>query len=171
MCIQPMKKDQDTQKNARDILTFYAMQEDTREDRHQFWQDRARQLLQSYRTMKKQAERAAGPLPDALKVLDQSLQQGKQGFDLEEILQNPNSCASVCRYIEYRMQQYQVAADKRDAERRRWRVLYSRYLAPRPLGRVQLCAQEFISKSTLYRDESAALERLSVLLFGVVAGM
>lgn len=45
MCIQPMKKDQDTQKNARDILTFYAMQEDTREDRHQFWQDRARQLL------------------------------------------------------------------------------------------------------------------------------
>ena len=39
------KKDQDIQKNVRDILTFYAMQEDTREDRHQFWQDRARQLL------------------------------------------------------------------------------------------------------------------------------
>lgn len=25
MCIQPMKKDQDIQKNVRDILTFYAM--------------------------------------------------------------------------------------------------------------------------------------------------
>ena len=32
MCIQPMKKDQDIQKNVRDILTFYAMQEDTREE-------------------------------------------------------------------------------------------------------------------------------------------
>ena len=41
MCIQPMKKDQDIQKNVRDILTFYAMQEDTREARHRFWQDRA----------------------------------------------------------------------------------------------------------------------------------
>ena len=158
-------------RELREILNLYAIQEDGRQRCHRVWQDRAQQLLQSYRTMKKQAERAAGPLPDALEVLDQSLQQGKQGFDLEGILQNPNSCASVCRYIEYRMQQYQVAADKRDADRRRWRVLYSRYLAPHPLGRVQLCAQEFISKSTLYRDESAALERLSVLLFGVVAGM
>ena len=158
-------------RELREILNLYAIQEDGRQRCHRVWQDSARQLLQSYRTMKKQAERAAGPLPDALEVFDQSLQQGKQGFDLEGILQNPNSCASVCRYIEYRMQQYQVAAGKRDADRRRWRVLYSRYLAPHPLGRVQLCAQEFISKSTLYRDESAALERLSVLLFGVVAGM
>lgn len=36
---------------------------------------------------------SAGPLPDALEVLDQSLQQGKQGFELEGILQNPNSCS------------------------------------------------------------------------------
>ena len=56
MCIQPMKKDLDIQKNVRDILTFYAMQEDTREDRHRFWQDRARQLLQGYRTMKQRQQ-------------------------------------------------------------------------------------------------------------------
>lgn len=157
-------------KNVRDVLTFYAMQENTREDRHRFWQDRARQLLQSYRTMKQKATAAKPPLPAAILVLDASLQRGQNQFDIDWILQSSARCASVCRYMETMMESYQnMAACRSEEEKRCWRLLQNRYFSPLEKSRTILCEQEHISRSTFYRDECAAVKQMSVLLFGVVA--
>lgn len=166
------KKNQDIQKNVRDILTFFAMQEDTREERHRFWHDRARQLLQSYRTMKQKATAAKSPLPAAILVLDASLQRGQNQFDIDWILQSSARCSSVCRYMETMMESYQnMVACRSEEEKRCWRLLQSRHFSPFEKSRTSLCEQEHISKSTFYRYEARAVKHLSVFLFGVVAGL
>ena len=58
---------------------------------------------------------------------------------------------------------------RREEDKRHLYVLTMRYLAPEPMTVGELAFSLCLDKSTVHRDIRAAIEKLSVLLFGVYA--
>lgn len=64
---------------------------------------------------------------------------------------------------------YRVLCEHSDKaeDKRRYRVLYNTYIASEEKSPEEIAQEEFVDKSTVYRDIDAAAERLTVLFFGV----
>lgn len=52
-------------------------------------------------------------------------------------------------------------------DRRRYNVIYDRYVADEPMTIAEIAEKENVDNSTVYRDINVAVEKLSALLFGI----
>lgn len=152
-----------------EIVTFFEKQQHTQLQRQQFWQAQTKQLLKNFRVFREKSSDSV-VIPPPMPILCLSLYRGQSRLDIPWILENPERCTSISRYIETMVNCYQNSLQVRgNDELIRWRILYGRYIQPLSLSRTFICEREHISKSTLYRYEAQAIGTMSVLLFGAVA--
>lgn len=89
---------------------------------------------------------------------------------LETLMKYKLKTAKMMRHFERMLAHFEYDCTRgTDEDRRRYKVIYYRYLSPEKMTISQLCELFNVEKGTIYRDTKIAINDLSVLLFGVAS--
>lgn len=74
----------------------------------------------------------------------------------------------IVQHIDRMLECYKFICEhaKRSEEMRRYRTIYSLYIADEPKNQQQIADEEQIDLSTVFRDQKAGISKLSALIFG-----
>ena len=93
----------------------------------------------------------------------------RESFRVESIQESALRAKVMVEHMDRMLDNYRQSCENsnKDEERRRYRVLHSMYISPNRRTPEEIAEDEYIDKSTVYRDIDAAADRLAVLFFGV----
>ena len=94
---------------------------------------------------------------------------GKGSFSVDSLRDSAAKSQMLVSHMNRMIEVYRETCEKsgKDEEMRRYRVLYYTFLSDEPKAADEIAEEEFIDKSTVYRDIEAACDKLAVLFFGV----
>lgn len=132
-----------------------------------------RLLLRNYRMLKSNTENSvygrSQMEESAADVLCSMMNLYDDEVIVDAIKRSSTRTAIMVSHIDTMLDMYNVYCDKSpdQLDRRRYEVLYDRYIAEEPLSVNQIAKKQHMSKDSVYTDIKIAVERLSTLLFGV----
>lgn len=132
-----------------------------------------RLLLRNYRMLKSNTENSvygrSQMEESAADVLCSMMNLYDDEVIVDAIKRSSTRTAIMVSHIDTMLELYDVYCDKSpdQLDRRRYEVLYDRYIAEEPLSVNQIAKKQHMSKDSVYTDIKIAVERLSTLLFGV----
>ena len=93
----------------------------------------------------------------------------RDSFRIESIRESAAKSRLLVTHMHKMIEAYKEACERseKDEEKRRYRVLYKTYISPEPKTADEIAQEEYVDKSTIYRDIDAAADKLAVLFFGV----
>jgi hypothetical protein len=102
-------------------------------------------------------------------LLEQMSGGRSESFRVEAIKESAARSKVMVDHMNRMIESYRLSCENsnRDEDGRRYRVLYDMYISPNPKTPEEIAKDEFVDKSTIYRDINAAAESLAVLFFGV----
>ena len=88
---------------------------------------------------------------------------------VESIMRSATRTAIIVSHVKKMLELYQIYCERSSnpIEIRRYNVVYDLYIAKTKLDRKDIAEKYNISKETTYKDEKAAIEALSALIFGI----
>lgn len=140
------------------------------------WKDRrlhnTKMLIENYRTFKLHAEKSVFSAADC----EESIVDILSMMSDRDFLKAENTVASIresavrtvimVRHIEAMVDTYKVLC-KQSGEERKYRAVYYLYIADEAKTIEAIAKEEYVDKSTIYRDVQSAIDALSSLIFGV----
>lgn len=132
-----------------------------------------RLLLRNYRMLKSNTENSvygrSQMEESAADVLCSMMNLYDDEVIVDAIKRSSTRTAIMVSHIDTMLEMYNVYCDKSpdQLDRRRYEVLYDRYISEEPLSVNQIAKKQHMSKDSVYTDIKIAVERLSTLLFGV----
>lgn len=132
-----------------------------------------RLLLRNYRMLKSNTENSvygrSQMEESAADVLCSMMNLYDDEVIVDAIKRSSTRTAIMVTHIDTMLEMYNVYCDKSpdQLDRRRYEVLYDRYITEEPLSVNQIAKKQHMSKDSVYTDIKIAVERLSTLLFGV----
>jgi hypothetical protein len=102
-------------------------------------------------------------------LFEQMVGTGKENFRVEAIKESAAKSRVMVDHMNKMLESYRLSCESsgKDEDRRRYRVIYSVYISPEVKTMEEIADDEFVDKSTIYRDIDAAADKLAVLFFGV----
>ena len=102
-------------------------------------------------------------------LLEMMSGNSRESFRVESIRESAAKAKIMVDHMDMMLETYRLSCENSNKaeEKRRWRVLYSMYIGPERKTPEEIAQDEFVDKSTIYRDIDAAADRLAVLFFGV----
>ena len=93
----------------------------------------------------------------------------RESFRVESIRESAVKAKVMVEHMNRMLETYRLTCENssREEDRRRYRVLYHLYISPEPKTPEEIAEEEYVDKSTVYRDIDAAADRLAVLFFGI----
>lgn len=129
-------------------------------------------LIENYRSFKIHAEKSVFSAADC----EESIVDILSMMSDRDFLKAENTVASIrgsavrtvvmVRHIEAMVDTYKVLC-KQSGEERKYRAVYHLYIADEAKTIEEIATDEFVDKSTIYRDIQSAIDALSSLIFGV----
>jgi hypothetical protein len=145
--------------------------------KHKKLRANTRRLLQNYRALKSHCERAVynadtfdeGNGYTFADIIDIINGGGGSSFKIESIRQSTVRTKIIIDHIDTMIDLYKSYCDhsRKEEEARRYRVIYWLFLSEEHRTFEEVALEEYVDKSTIYRDVEAAVERLSALIFGI----
>ena len=143
--------------------------------RHDRKRANIRLLLRKYREIVKHVDEAvfqAAQVDNDVKLheLIEMMGGGRhESFHLDSMRENVATARLLVDHMNRMLETYRLTCENssREEDRRRYRVLYHMYISPEPKTPEEIAEEEYVDKSTVYRDIDAAADRLAVLFFGV----
>jgi predicted DNA-binding protein YlxM (UPF0122 family) len=132
-------------------------------------------LLRKYRQIVSHVEKAvyeASQVEDDFSlqdIIEMTMGNGIGTFRVEALFDSVAKARIMTDHISRMIEIYRALCEssKKPEEKRRFKVIYSMYIAPERKTLDEIAHDENIDKSTVYRDIDAAADELSVLLFGI----
>lgn len=131
-------------------------------------------LLRNYHMLKEHAENSvfgrSQMEESASDILESMMSLYDNEVIIESIRRSASRTATIVSHIEVMLGLYECYCEKSegsDIDRRRYHVLYDRYVAESPASVREISEKYSISKETVYSDLNIAIERVSALIFGV----
>lgn len=131
-------------------------------------------LLRNYHMLKEHAENSvfgrSQMEESASDILESMMSLYDNEVIIESIRRSASRTATIVSHIEVMLGLYECYCEKSassDIDRRRYNVLYDRYVAEHPISVREISKKYSMSKETVYSDLSIATERVSALIFGV----
>ncbi|WP_300781966.1 hypothetical protein [uncultured Acetatifactor sp.] len=131
-------------------------------------------LLQNYHMLKEHAENSVFGRTQmeesALDILESMMSMYDDDVVVESIRRSATRTAVIVSHIETMFGLYAAYCDKstnRDADMRRYEVMWDMYMAEDILSAKEIAQKHHISVRSVYGDLKVATERLSALIFGV----
>lgn len=133
-----------------------------------------RLLLRNYHMLKEHAENSVfGRVQmeeSALDILESMMNLYDNEVIIESIKRSATRTAIIVSHIETMFSLYEAYCEKsqnREIERRRFEVVWDRYVSDPVLSVKEIAERQNMSKENVYSDLKVAEERLTALIFGV----
>lgn len=133
-----------------------------------------RLLLRNYHMLKEHAENSVFGRTQmeesALDILESMMSLYDNEVIIESIKRSATRTAIIVTHIETMFGLYDAYCDKsqnREIDRRRFDVIWDRYMAEPVLSVKEIAEKQNMSKENVYSDLKVAEERLTALIFGV----
>lgn len=131
-------------------------------------------LLRNYHMLKEHAENSVfGRIQmeeSAADILESMMSMYDNEVIIDSIKRSASRTAIIVSHIEVMFGLYESYCEKsasREVDRRRFGVLWDRYMAEQPLDVKEIAQKYNMSKENVYSDLNIATERVSALIFGV----
>lgn len=131
-------------------------------------------LLRNYHMLKEHAENSVfGRIQmeeSAADILESMMSMYDNKVIIDSIKRSASRTAIIVSHIEVMLGLYESYCEKsasREVDRRRFGVLWDRYMAEQPLDVKEIAQKYNMSKENVYSDLNVATERVSALIFGV----
>lgn len=131
-------------------------------------------LLRNYHMLKEHAENSVfGRVQmeeSAADILESMMSMYDNEVIIDSIKRSASRTAIIVSHIEVMLGLYESYCEKsasREVDRRRFGVLWDRYMAEQPLDVKEIAQKYNMSKENVYSDLNVATERVSALIFGV----
>lgn len=131
-------------------------------------------LLRNYHMLKEHAENSVFGRTQmeesALDILESMMSLYDNEVIIESIKRSATRTAIIVSHIETMFGLYDAYCDKsvnREIDRRRYEVVWDKYMAEQPLSVKEIATKHNMSKENVYSDLRVAEERLTALIFGV----
>ena len=98
------------------------------------------------------------------------IKQRRKKYNEKSIKRSATRTAIIVSHIETMFGLYDAYCDKsvnREIDRRRYEVVWDKYMAEQPLSVKEIATKHNMSKENVYSDLRVAEERLTALIFGV----
>lgn len=131
-----------------------------------------RLLLRNYHRLKLHAEEAISDAKEAKeRAFDilEGLENEDDSLYIESIKRSQTRTLIILQHIEQMLRYYRIDCEQsgQAEEMRRYRVLMAMYIGTPKMTTQEIAEAEHIDKRTVYRDLNAAVEALTILLFGI----
>lgn len=131
-------------------------------------------LLRNYHMLKEHAESSVFGRTQmegsAIDILESMMSIYDNEVIIESIKRSASRTATIVSHIEVMLGLYESYCEKSansDVDKRRYNVLWDRYMAEQPLSVKDIAQKHNMSKENVYSDLNIAIERVSALIFGV----
>ncbi len=131
-------------------------------------------LLRNYHMLKKHVENSVfGRIQmeeSAADILESMMSMYDNEVIIDSIKRSASRTAIIVSHIEVMLGLYESYCEKsasREVDKRRFGVLWNRYMAEHPLDVKEIAQKYNMSKENVYSDLNVATERVSALIFGV----
>ena len=130
-------------------------------------------LLRNYRNLNVNAEDSvfgrSQMEESAADILTNMMNMYNSEVVVESIMRSATRTAIIVSHVKKMLELYQIYCERsfNPIEIRRYNVVYDLYIAKTKLDRKDIAEKYNISKETTYKDEKAAIEALSALIFGI----
>ncbi len=131
-------------------------------------------LLRNYHMLKEHAENSVfGRIQmeeSAADILESMMSMYDNEVIIDSIKRSASRTAIIVSHIEVMLGLYESYCEKsanREVDKRRFEVLWDRYMAEQPLNAKEIAQKYNMSKENVYSDLNVATERVSALIFGV----
>ena len=130
-------------------------------------------LLRNYRNLNVNAEDSvfgrSQMEESAADILTSMMNMYNSEVVVESIMRSATRTAIIVSHVKKMLELYQIYCERSSnpIEIRRYNVVYDLYIAKTKLDRKDIAEKYNISKETTYKDEKAAIEALSALIFGI----
>ena len=131
-------------------------------------------LLRNYHMLKGHAENSVfGRIQmeeSAADILESMMSMYDNEVIIDSIKRSASRTAIIVSHIEVMFGLYESYCEKsasREVDKRRFGVLWDRYMAEQPLDVKEIAQKYNMSKENVYSDLNVATERISALIFGV----
>lgn len=130
-------------------------------------------LLRNYRNLNVNAEDSvfgrSQMEESAADILTNMMNMYNSEVVVESIMRSATRTAIIVSHVKKMLELYQIYCERSSnpIEIRRYNVVYDLYIAKTKLDRKDIAEKYNISKETTYKDEKAAIEALSALIFGI----
>lgn len=131
-------------------------------------------LLRNYHMLKEHAENSVFGRTQmeesALDILESMMNMYDNEVIIESIKRSATRTAIIVSHIETMFGLYDAYCEKsqnREIDRRRYEVIWDRYMAEPVLSAKEIADKQNMSKENVYSDLKVAEERLTALIFGV----
>lgn len=137
-------------------------------------------LLENYRAFKAHSENAVSSAEEAMSSVEQANSMddilnlmwdpnGRSDMIIESIKNSAVRTRILMTHIDsmFRIYEQMCMSSKRVEDRRRYDVLYDKYISAEEMTIAEIAKKYFIDIRTVYGDLKAATEKLSQLLFGI----
>lgn len=131
-------------------------------------------LLRNYHMLKEHAENSVFGRTQmeesAADILESMLSIYDNEVIVDSIRRSASRTAIIVSHIEVMLGLYESYCEKStssEVDKRRYNVLWDRYMAEHPLNVKEIATKYNMSRENVYSDLNIAIERLSALIFGV----
>lgn len=131
-------------------------------------------LLRNYHMLKEHAENSVFGRTQmgesALDILESMMNMYDNEVIIESIKRSATRTAIIVSHIETMFELYEAYCEKsqnKDINRRRYEVVWDKYMAEPVLSVKEIADKQNMSKENVYSDLKVAEERLTALIFGV----
>lgn len=131
-------------------------------------------LLRNYHMLKEHAENSVFGRTQmeesAMDILESMMSMYDNEVIIDSIRRSASRTAIIVSHIEVMLGLYESYCEKStssEVDKRRYNVLWDRYMAEHPLNAKEIATKYNMSKENVYSDLNIATERLSALIFGV----
>ncbi len=131
-------------------------------------------LLRNYHMLKEHAENSVFGRTQmeesAADILESMMSMYDNEVIIDSIRRSASRTAIIVSHIEVMLGLYESYCEKStssEVDKRRYNVIWDRYMAEHPLNAKEIAAKYNMSRENVYSDLNIAIERLSALIFGV----
>jgi hypothetical protein len=132
-------------------------------------------LLRNYRSLSDYAQNAiydAAQVDEETEFYDILELMGadrRTGLKIESIRESAVRTRLIIDHVDNMLDLYKLHCERspKDEDRRRYRTVYAMYISPEVRTAEQISEDEFVGRSTVYRDIDDATEQLTAMIFGI----
>lgn len=158
------------------IEEYQKLEDRSKQERHDRNLRNTKKLMRIMPAVRQHSDSSIAELADAcdddgLDVLIEMMHGSRGGVRVESVQRSVARTRLMIQHIDTMIEAYrkEAMASKREEVRRRYRVLEMMYLIDEPKEAEEIAEIEKIDKRTVYKDVTAACERLSYYIFGIDA--
>lgn len=133
-----------------------------------------RLLLEHYQEFKQHAEHSFFSIQEAIESANQEAAtyteeiSTKKDLYVKSIMLSAGRTGTLMEHVNQMLNLYRLQCQNSSTEKqRRFRIIEKRYLGYKDKSIQDIAKEENIDKSTIYRDIEAAINDLSILIFGI----